>query len=107
MHWRSLLDVAPRYAGSVHIVQNERAVTQFVGDYRGASLACYVVQIGARTVNGIDGYFAPGQSVARGAVFGMIRIGSQVDLILPCRAGFEVLAREGDRVTAGETILVR
>lgn len=54
------------------------------------ALACYVVQIGARTVNGIESYFAPGQEVARSAVFGMIRIGSQVDLILPWRDGFEV-----------------
>jgi phosphatidylserine decarboxylase len=107
MHWRSVLGLAPRYAGSVHIVQNERAVTQFIGSYRGEPLAAYVVQIGARTVNGIDSFYAPGQSVARAATFGMIRVGSQVDLILPWREGFEVIAKEGDRVVAGETILVR
>jgi phosphatidylserine decarboxylase len=107
MHWRSLVGMAPRYSGSVHIVQNERAVTQFLGTYRGAPLPCYVVQIGARTVNGIDSYYVPGQSVARAATFGMIRVGSQVDLILPWRDGFEVIAKEGDRVVAGETILVR
>lgn len=107
MHWRSVLGLAPRYAGSVHIVQNERAVTQFLGTYRGAPLACYVVQIGARTVNGIESYYAPGQSVDRAASFGMIRVGSQVDLILPWRDDFEVLASEGQRVVAGETILVR
>jgi phosphatidylserine decarboxylase len=107
MHLRSIFGLAPRYSGSVHIVQNERAVTQFLGDYRGAPLPCYVVQIGARTVNGIDSYYAPGQSVARAATFGMIRVGSQVDLILPWREGFEVMAMEGDRVVAGETILIR
>jgi phosphatidylserine decarboxylase len=107
MHWRSVLGLAPRYAGSVHIVQNERAVTQFLGTYRGAPLACYVVQIGARTVNGIESYYAPGQTVARAASFGMIRVGSQVDLILPWRDDFEVLAAEGRRVVGGETILVR
>jgi phosphatidylserine decarboxylase len=107
MHWRSVLNIEPRYAGSMHIVQNERAVTQFVGAYRGSPLACYVVQIGARTVNGIDSYFAPGKTVDRGTTFGMIRIGSQVDLIVPWRDEFEVLAKPGDRVSAGETILVR
>jgi phosphatidylserine decarboxylase len=107
MHWRSMLNLPPLYAGSEHIVQNERAVTQFIGDYRGAPLACYVVQIGARTVNGIDSYFRPGQSVARAATFGMIRVGSQVDLIVPWRDGFEVLARPGDKVIAGETIVLR
>ncbi|MGZ5040794.1 MAG: phosphatidylserine decarboxylase [Usitatibacter sp.] len=107
MHWRSLLGLAPRYAGSTHIVQNERAVTQFLGAYGGAPLACYVVQIGARTVNGIESYYAPGQAVGRAAVFGMIRVGSQVDLIVPWRDEFEVLAVEGQRVVAGVTILVR
>jgi phosphatidylserine decarboxylase len=107
MHLRSLFGLSPRYAGSVHIVQNERAVTQFLGTYRGEPLACYVVQIGARTVNGIDSYYAPGQDVERAATFGMIRIGSQVDLILAWREGFEVAVREGDRVVAGETIVVR
>ncbi len=107
MHWRSLLGLEPRYAGSMHIVQNERAVTAFAGSYRGDSLQCYVVQIGALTVNGIDSYVAPGQPIARGAVFGMIRIGSQVDLVVPWREGFEVEVRPGDVVRAGETILVR
>ncbi len=107
MHWRTLLDMRPLHANSLHIVQNERVVTQFVGNYRGAPLACYVVQIGARTVNGIDGWIAPGGTVARGATFGMIRVGSQVDLVVPWRDGFEILVHEGERVRAGETLLVR
>jgi phosphatidylserine decarboxylase len=107
MHWRSLFNVAPHYEGSVHIVQNERAVTHFVGEYRGATLACYVVQIGARTVNGIDSYFAPGQRVARGATFGMIRIGSQVDLIVPWRNDLALQVKPGETVRAGETILIK
>ena len=107
MHVRSLLGLEPRYAGSLHIVQNERAVTQIHGDYAGAPLACYVVQIGALTVSGIDSYFAPGTRVARGATFGMIRVGSQVDLIVPWRDTFDVHVKPGDRVVAGETILVR
>jgi phosphatidylserine decarboxylase len=107
MHWRSLLGIEPRYEGSLHIVQNERAVTQLIGEYASKPLTCYVVQIGALTVNGIDSYFEPGQRVGRGVTFGMIRVGSQVDLICPWREGFEILARPGDRVRAGETILVR
>ena len=107
MHWRSLLGIEPRYAGSMHIVQNERAVTSFVGTYRGEPLQYYVVQIGALTVNGIDSYVSPGQKIARGEVFGMIRIGSQVDLVMPWEPGLSVEVRPGDRVRAGETILVR
>jgi phosphatidylserine decarboxylase len=102
-----VFNVAPHYAGSVHIVQNERAVTHFIGEYRGAPLACYVVQIGARTVNGIDSYVEPGQRVERGVTFGMIRIGSQVDLIVPWRADLALHVQPGERVWAGETILIK
>lgn len=107
MHWRTVFNLAPRYAGSVHIVQNERTVTHFLSEYRGAPLSYYVVQIGARTVNGIDSYYREGERVERGAVFGMIRIGSQVDLIVPWQPGLTPRVRPGDRVRAGETILIR
>jgi phosphatidylserine decarboxylase len=107
MHWRSLLHLPPLHAGSMHIVQNERLVTRFKGALAGAPLAYYVVQIGARTVNGIDSYVAPGKPVERGAVFGMIRVGSQVDLVVPWREGMRVAVRPGERVRAGETILVQ
>lgn len=107
MHWRTLFNLAPHYANSVHIMQNERAVTRFLAEYKGRRFPFYVVQIGARTVNGIDVYYGPGESVTRGATFGMIRIGSQVDLIVPWQAGLETRVQPGDRVRAGETILVQ
>ena len=107
MHWRTLINRAPHYADSVHIVQNERVVTQVHGEYRGTPLSYYVVQIGARTVNGIDSYDGVGAHVERGTTFGMIRVGSQVDLIVPWRPGLAVRARAGERVRAGETLLVQ
>lgn len=107
MHWRSLLGLEPRYAGSEHLVRNERTVTAFEGAYRGQALRAYVVQIGALTVNGIDSYHAPGDRVARGATFGMIRVGSQVDLVVPWTGELRAQVAPGDRVRAGETILVR
>ena len=107
MHWRTLLGREPYYAGSMHIVQNERAVTRFEGEYKGTPLAAYVVQIGSFAVRGIDSYIEPGKRVERGATFGMIRVGSQVDLIVPWREDLEPTVRPGDRVTGGETIVVR
>ena len=106
MHWRTLLGREPLARNSVHIVQNERTVTLLEGEYRGAPLPVYVVQIGARTVNGIDSYVREGERVERGATFGMIRIGSQVDLIVPLRADLAARVRPGHVVRAGETILV-
>ena len=107
MHARILLRRPPYHAGSLHIVENERTVTCFVGEHAGAPLQAYVVQIGARTVHGIESYYEPGDFVSRGATFGMIRIGSQVDLIVPWRSGFVTLIAPGDRVRAGESLLVR
>ena len=107
MQWRTLTNRAPHYQDSMHIVQNERVVTQFHGEYRGAPLSYYVVQIGARTVNGIDSYYREGDFVPRGATFGMIRVGSQVDLIVPWRPGLEAHVSPGESVRAGETLLVR
>jgi phosphatidylserine decarboxylase len=107
MHWRTVARHPPLYQDSLHIVQNERTVTLFDTEYRGAPLPLYVVQIGARTVNGIDSYFRPGQRVNRGATFGMIRIGSQVDLVVPWRADLAVRVKPGDKVRAGETVLIQ
>jgi phosphatidylserine decarboxylase len=106
MHLRTLLNWLPLYGGSRHIVQNERTVTRFEGEYRGALLPFYVVQIGSRGVHGIDSHYAVGDLVERGAIFGMIRIGSQVDLVVPARDGMSIRARPGDTVRAGETILI-
>jgi phosphatidylserine decarboxylase len=106
MHWRTLLGIEPYHSGSAHIVQNERTVTHFVGSFAGQLLPLYVVQIGARTVNGIESWFRPGEHVARGQTFGMIRVGSQVDIIVPQLPALRTRVRPGDRVRAGETILI-
>ncbi|HXX82966.1 MAG TPA: phosphatidylserine decarboxylase [Casimicrobiaceae bacterium] len=106
MHRRILGRREPYYEGSGHIVQNERAVTKINGSIKGVTVSCYVVQIAARTVSGIDNYFEAGDAVERGAVFGMIRIGSQVDVIIPWRKDWNVRVRPGDRVRAGETVMV-
>jgi phosphatidylserine decarboxylase len=105
MHWRILFGRKPLYENSVHIVQNERTVTLFNAEYRCARLPLYVVQIGARTVNGIDSCYKEGDFVDRGATFGMIRIGSQVDLVVPWRADLGARVHPGAKVRAGETIL--
>jgi len=105
MHWRILLRRQPYYRGSRHIVQNERTVTKINGAFKGTTLPCYVVQIAAKTVAGIDSYVKPGEAVEKGAVFGMIRVGSQVDVVVPWREGMNVRVQPGDRVRAGETLL--
>lgn len=47
----------------------------------------------------------PGEVVARGEKFGMIKLGSRTELILP--DGVEVLVRVGDKVHAGSDLVAR
>jgi phosphatidylserine decarboxylase len=107
MHFRTIVGCKPLYRNSMHIVQNERTVTRFDGHWNGERVPAYVVQIGGWSVNGIDSYFGPGESVRKGEIFGMIRIGSQVDLVLPDREDMELCVEPGQKVRAGETILLR
>ena len=86
---------AARYRHARHIIQNERKVTRIVGSYKGDLFPYYVVQIAGRSVNGIDSYVKPGEEVDKGNIFGMIRIGSQVDLVVPYRPGLTVQTSRG------------
>ena len=106
MHWRCMHHKLPIYANSPHIVQNNRRVTRFGGRLKGEDISCYVVQIGGGSVHGIDVYPEIGGAVEQGAIFGMIRIGSQVDLIIPDLPDLEIKVKPGQRVVAGETILI-
>ncbi|MEJ2717251.1 MAG: phosphatidylserine decarboxylase [Deltaproteobacteria bacterium] len=76
MHLRTVLSLEPYYQGSRHILENERTVTRISGQFKGADLSCYVVQIAGGRVNGIDSYIPVGDKVDKGQIFGMIRIGS-------------------------------
>jgi len=64
------------------------------------------VQIAVKSVKGIDSYVNPGEQVTKGEVFGMIRIGSQVDLVAPLLPEMSIMVQPGDKVRAGETVLI-
>ena len=83
------------------VYENERATTVIErGD-----LEIAVVQIASRLVRQIAAYVNVGQDVAIGQRIGVIRLGSQVDVILPARDDVLVNVRPGQRVRAGETVL--
>jgi phosphatidylserine decarboxylase len=106
MHWRSLLGRFPIYEKSPHIVENERTVTKITGQYNTLPLSCYVIQIAGGSVRGIESRISPGETVKRGDVFGMIRIGSQVDVVITWYKDMTVKVKPGDRVKAGSTIFI-
>jgi phosphatidylserine decarboxylase len=82
---------------------NERATTLL--EHRGTQIA--VVLIASRLVRRITSFVKAGDDVAIGQRIGVIRFGSQVDLVLPARGDVDVLVKPGQRVRAGETIVAR
>jgi phosphatidylserine decarboxylase len=81
------------------LVENERNTYVIEND----KLKIGVVQIASRLVKRIDTYVKPGQQVEQGEWIGMIRFGSQVDVILP--ANINICLIIGQQVYAGITII--
>lgn len=65
-----------------------------------------VRQIAGAIARRIVCWVAPGEDLPRGAAFGMIKLGSRTELVLPA-AGLTVEVRPGQRVRAGTTVLGR
>ena len=79
------------------VFMNERATTVLEQD----GLQVAVVQIASRLVRQIASFVTEGQRVALGQRIGVIRFGSQVDVVLPARPDLNVAVRPGARVRAG------
>jgi phosphatidylserine decarboxylase len=97
---RTFLRLKPYYKDSKYLIQNERE-TSIIRAENGLSIC--VVRIADRVVKKIISFKKEGDLVAKGERIGLIRMGSQVDILLP--VGVEVLVNEGDHVVAGETII--
>ncbi|MFP4316746.1 MAG: phosphatidylserine decarboxylase [Desulfovibrionales bacterium] len=106
MHWRAIRRKFPIYENSPHILENERTVTRLRGRFKRDFVSCYLVQIAGGSVRGVDSYIPLGGLVERGNIFGMIRIGSQVDTIVTWKESMQIRVKPGDRVRAGETVLI-
>ena len=66
-----------------------------------------VVQIASRFVRGIVSYVKESQPVEIGQRFGMIRFGSQVDLVIPDLEDCQIVVTPGQKVSAGVTVIAR
>lgn len=81
------------------VVQNERNTYVI----RNAKMQVGVVQIASKRVRRIDSYVEEGQSIRKGQWVGMIRFGSQVDVILP--SSLRITVREGQQIYAAKTTI--
>jgi len=64
-----------------------------------------IVLIASRLVRRILSYVQEGEQVALGQRIGVIRFGSQVDLVMPLRPDLRLLVAPGDRVRAGDSVV--
>ena len=83
------------------VFENERATTLIAG----REFEVAVVQIASRLVRQIAAYVREGDDVLLGQRIGVIRLGSQVDLVLPSRPGLRLCVQAGDHVQAGTTVV--
>jgi len=66
----------------------------------------YIVrQITGAIARRIVCWLKPGDELARGQEFGMIKLGSRTELVMPREDGLTVRTRLGDKVKAGRTVL--
>lgn len=83
------------------LTRNERNTYVIEND----ELMVGVVQTASKGVRRIDSYVKQGERVNQGDWLGMIRFGSQVDLIIP--DNYEVLVELGQQIYAKSTIIAR
>jgi phosphatidylserine decarboxylase len=100
MWWRVLLGMKPYELYSDHVLQNERNTILFKG-----KISVFIVQIADIFVNKIECWVKEGESVSKGQRVGMIKMGSQVDLLFPSDPVLDIVVKVGQKVKAGETII--
>lgn len=96
-----LLNRTPMDQNSDFLLTNERCSTWIKGD----GISVGMIQIADRWISDIIPYITQNQVVKQGDVVGLIRMGSQVDLLIPTTARLDCKLRQ--RVKAGQTILAR
>jgi phosphatidylserine decarboxylase len=64
-------------------------------------------QIAGAIARRIVCWVAPGDSVERGEQFGMIKLGSRTELLIPKEEGLEILVSIGQKVMAGTTVVAK
>ncbi|MGQ0645849.1 MAG: phosphatidylserine decarboxylase [Elusimicrobiota bacterium] len=103
MSLRTIFRRTPYEAGSPHVLENERETLLIQGD-----VPVYLTRIADPYVDKIVTWKREGEAVARGERLGLIKMGSQADLVLPARAHgrpVRIRVEEGQYVRGGSTVL--
>ena len=87
--------------------RNESATIQMCYRHCGSEYPLVVRQIAGLIARRIVTDLSEGQTVQRGERIGMVKFGSRVELLVPGELVGEVAVGLGQRVRAGQTILVR
>ena len=66
-----------------------------------------IIQIASRLVRRIVTYYNEGDSVLLGQKIGMIKFGSQVDLVIPKLENIKIMAKPGEQVMAGQSVIAK
>jgi phosphatidylserine decarboxylase len=98
-----LIGRKPYEEDCTHVLENER-ITIVIQTPSGAYT---LTQIADKWISHIINPAEPGDMLERGAVYGMIRFGSQVDVFIPDDLGYTPVRSPGDYVYAGESILAK
>lgn len=96
-----IYDNKPYHEDCDYLVTNERASYTIENN----GFAMFVTQIADRWIRKIVTY-KDQEHVEQGDVFGLIRMGSQVDIFVPDGHGFKVVVEERQPTTAGITVLM-
>ena len=101
-----ILKGKPKRNDMAYLFKNERRVVRIYNDRFREHY--YLVQIADRDVDVILNW-GIGKHLTQGERFGIVRFGSQVDLIVPInkRINYEILAKENHHVEAGIDKLIR
>ena len=83
------------------IIKNDRVLTVINNKH----FKIGIVQITTRLVRKIVTYVKEGQVIGKGDRIGMIKFGSQVDVILPNNPAIEIKIVPGEKVQAGSSII--
>jgi phosphatidylserine decarboxylase len=100
MWMRTLFNFKPYEKYSKHILENERNITTITGPF-----PVTIIQIADIYVNKIVSFVKKENNVKKGQRIGIIKMGSQVDLLLPYDKNLNIKIKKGQKVKAGESIL--